>query len=312
MKEQSFISAVVYVRNNEKHIGAFLNNLTLFLQDNYANSEIVCVNDGSADDSVIEIRNAADKAGNTSICIINMGYFHGLELAMNAGVDIAIGDFVIEFDNCDIDYDMSLIGEVYGRVLEGYDVVSANPDKKEKLSSRLFYKMVKKYSDLSISLHTESFRIVSRRMINRIKAMNSTTPYRKIIYASAGLRTSSITYTPKRTNLSLGRDKHESNKYRRRLATDSLLLFTQVGDRVSLGMTLLMMIISILMVIYAVIVYLIGKPIEGWTTTVLFLSVAFFGLFAILTVVIKYLQLLLNLVFKRKQYNFESIEKLTK
>ena len=98
MKEQSFISAVVYVRNNEKHIGAFLNNLTLFLQDNYANSEIVCVNDGSADDSVIEIRNAADKAGNTSICIINMGYFHGLELAMNAGVDIAIGDFVIEFE----------------------------------------------------------------------------------------------------------------------------------------------------------------------------------------------------------------------
>ena len=42
------------------------------------------------------------------------------------------------------------------------------------------------------------------------------------------------------------------------------------------------------------------------------LSVAFFALFGILTVIIKYLQLLVDLVFKRKQYNFESIEKLTK
>ena len=44
----------------------------------------------------------------------------------------------------------------------------------------------------------------------------------------------------------------------------------------------------------------------------LFLSAAFFGLFAILTIVIKYLQLLIQLIHKRKNYSFESIEKLTK
>ena len=64
--------------------------------------------------------------------------------------------------------------------------------------------------------------------------------------------------------------------------------------------------------IYSLVTYFMVHPVEGWTTTILFLSVAFFGLFAILTIIIKYLQLLLNMIFKRKHYSFESIEKLTK
>ena len=73
-----------------------------------------------------------------------------------------------------------------------------------------------------------------------------------------------------------------------------------------------MMLISLFMLAYTVVIYFIGHPIEGWTTTVLFLAVAFLGLFGILTVIVKYLQIIVDLVFKRKQYNFESIEKLTK
>jgi len=66
------------------------------------------------------------------------------------------------------------------------------------------------------------------------------------------------------------------------------------------------------MIAYSIAIFLMANPVSGWTTTILFLSVAFFGLFAILTIVIKYLQLLVNLVFKRKHYSFEGIEKLTK
>lgn len=77
-------------------------------------------------------------------------------------------------------------------------------------------------------------------------------------------------------------------------------------------MTILMMCMSIFMIAYSIIIYATSNPVAGWTTTILFLSVGFFGLFGILTIVIKYLQLLVDLVFKRKQYSFESIEKLTK
>ena len=77
-------------------------------------------------------------------------------------------------------------------------------------------------------------------------------------------------------------------------------------------MTVLMMIMSVCMVVYSVVTYLTAHPVAGWTTTILFLSIVFFGLFGILTVIIKYLQLLIELVFKRKRYSFESIEKVTK
>ena len=77
-------------------------------------------------------------------------------------------------------------------------------------------------------------------------------------------------------------------------------------------MTVIMMLCSIFMVVYSLAVYLTSNPVAGWTTTVLFLSVSLFGLFGVLTVIIKYLQILINLVFRRKQYSFESIEKITK
>ena len=77
-------------------------------------------------------------------------------------------------------------------------------------------------------------------------------------------------------------------------------------------MTALMMLISIFMIVYSVVIYATSHPVAGWTTTILFLSIAFFGLFGVLTMVIKYLQLIIDLVFKRKHYSFESIEKLTK
>jgi len=72
-----------------------------------------------------------------------------------------------------------------------------------------------------------------------------------------------------------------------------------------------MMFVSLFMLVYTVAAYLVIHPVAGWTTTVLFLSVGFLGLFGILTIVIKYLQLLVRLVFRRKQYTFESVEKLT-
>ena len=91
-----------------------------------------------------------------------------------------------------------------------------------------------------------------------------------------------------------------------------LLLFTNIGFAFSKLMTSLMMIISVFMAVYTVFVFAMGNTVAGWTTTILFLSVAFLSLFAILTIIVKYLQLLLDLTFKRTKYSFEDIQKLTK
>lgn len=309
-KEKNFASAVIYVHNAEERIDSFLKMVIKVMEENFEHAEIICVNDASDDESLSVIRQVSRMSTQTSISVINMSYFHGLELAMDAGVDMAIGDFVFEFDNTNLNFDPSVVMEIYHHSLRGYDIVSASADAKEKFTSRLFYRIFDRYAELSYKMTTESFRVLSRRVINRIGAMNKMIPYRKAVYANCGLKTDQIRYRVVENKDGIT-DRKEKG-YRMGLAVDSLLLFTEFGYRFSVAMTVLMMLISVFMTVYSLIMYFILHPVEGWTTTILFLSVAFFGLFGILTIIVKYLQLLIDIVFKRKHYSFESIEKLTK
>ena len=282
--EKNFISAVIYVHNAEKRIGTFLKEIIDLLENNFQHSEIICVNDASEDESLEELKKVSTKAASVSVSVINMSYFHGLELAMNAGMDMAVGDFVFEFDNTCLDFNSSVIMDIYYRALEGYDIVSASPDRKEKISSGIFYRVFDRYAE------------------------NRTILYRKAVYANSGLKMDKLKYmvTDERRQHP---DKKERN-YRSGLAVDSLVLFTEIGYRFSMNMRVVMMLVSAFMLVYSLVTYLTRHPVEGWTTTILFLSVVFLGLFGILTVIVKYLQLLLNLLFKRKHYSFENVEKL--
>ncbi len=312
--EKNFASAVIYVHNAEARIGGFLEAIAGILKQNFEHAELICVNDCSGDGSLDAIRKVRERVPGISITVVNMSYFHGLELAMNAGMDLAIGDFVFEFDQTLMDFQPELVMDVYRRCLEGFDIVSASPDKREKLSSRLFYRVFRHYANIPYEMTTESFRVLSRRVINRISSMNKTAPYRKAVYASCGLKTDTLRYRAlekaKGEDTVHAQSDRQEKRYRMELAADALLLFTQVGYRFSMSMTIVMMLISVFMIVYSLVMYVVIHPVEGWTTTILFLSVAFFGLFGILTIIIKYLQLLMDLVFKRKHYSFESVEKL--
>lgn len=131
-----------------------------------------------------------------------------------------------------------------------------------------------------------------------------------MLYANCGLLADCISYTPSQK---LERSfSDEQAKMRRTLAVDSLVLFTNIGYKAAVTMTGVMMVATLAAAIYAVAVFALGNPIQGWTTTILFLAVSFFGLFSILTIIIKYLSLILQLVFKKQKYSFSSIEKITK
>ncbi len=309
-KEKNFVSSIIYVHNAEKRVADFLKSIIEIMEENFEHSEIICVNDCSDDDSVAEIRKCSEIAKTTCVSVVNMSYFHGLELAMNAGMDLSIGDFVFEFDNTFLDFGPETVMQIYRKTLEGVDIVSASPDKQVSISSRIFYKVYSKFSNTSYKMTTESFRVLSRRVINRISSMNKTIPYRKAIYAGSGLKSGNIKYSPKPISYE-GKDKREK-EYRSGLAVDTLILFTGLGYSFAKAMTALMMLVSVFMIFYSVVIFVTAHPVEGWTTTIMFLSVAFFGLFFVLTIIVKYMQLLVNLVFKRKSYSFESIEKLTR
>lgn len=308
MKEKNFISAVIYVHNDAAVIEEFLKTVIYVLENNFEHSEIICVNDYSTDNSVDIVRNMGSKAHDTTITVLNMSYFHGVEAAMNAGMDLAIGDFVMEFDACIFDFEAAEIMRVYRKSLEGYDIVSASPDKKQRFSSNLFYRIFNQFTNFTYQLGTERFRVLSRRVINRISSMNKSVPYRKAVYANCGLKTVNIRYQPMRA-VAVKDDKAE-RRYRTDLAVNSMILFTGIGYQFAVTMTILMMLVAVAVAVYSAVVYLFSTPVAGWTTTIFFMSFAFFGLFGILTIIIKYLQILVDLVFRRRKYSFESIEKI--
>ena len=310
-KEKNFVSAVVYIHNEEKRIPNFLNKILEIFQRNFEHAEIICVNDHSGDESVVKIKDISQNklGGLVSVSLLNLSYFHGVETAMSAGVDMAIGDFVFEFDSLNFDFDDDLIMKTYRHSIDkGYDIVSTVPNKKEKFTSAIFYKLVEKLTNSSDRMYTERFRLLSRRAVNRIGSMNKTILYRKILYMNCGLKTDIIRYDTVNAEKEVFDNKVRG--YRTSLAIDSLILFTELGYKFSFTMTIFMMLISVIMLFYSAFIYFTSNPIEGWTTTILFLAVAFFGLFGILTIVIKYLQIIVDLIFKKKRYTFESIEKL--
>lgn len=313
-KEKNFISAVVYVHNCGRQIGEFLSKLIYILECNFENSEIICVNDYSLDDSVDIIREVSHKAMHTSVSIIHMSYFHGLERSMNAGGGLAIGDYVFEFDVPALNFDPSVVLEIYNKALEGYDIVSACAKNNERFFSGLFYAIMNRDLEFGYKLHTENFRILSRRAINRTGAMTRQTPYRKAAYYTSGLKIFSIRYNVTGElpgNIFNKYDKQE-RIFRKNLAVDSLILYTKIAYRLTRAMTYVMAVLMVMVMAYSFIIYMTGKPVEGWTSTILFLSVSFGALFFILSFVVKYLDIILELVFKKEQYSYESIEKLTR
>lgn len=304
-KEKKFISVVVYVYNDEEYLKTFINMIHNVFCANFENTEMIFVNDASNDNTVQLIKNFFKGKTEISQTIVNMSYYHGVEQSMNAGVDIAIGDYVFEFDSIIVDYNENTIIDIYRKLLEGYDIVSAIPSNKTKFASKVFYNILKKFGNYKYKLETDRFRVLSRRLINRIHDYNKAVFYRKVIYEDSGLGGYKLYY-----DIVPGVQKKDSNKYKLELAIDSLLVFTNVGFVICSVITIGVMILMLLTVIYALLFKLLNKPVAGWTSTVIFISIGFFCLFAILTIVVKYLQLLIDLQVKRKKYNYNSIEKI--
>lgn len=307
-KEENFISAVIYVNNNERTLKQLLKKIQTVLEENFNKYEIICVNDASTDGSVKIIKEFAKMSKDKKISVINMSYYQGLEKSMDAGVDLSIGDFVYEFDNIYDDFSEKIIKDIYDICLKGYDIVSASFKSKNFNPSNIFYKVFNRYANLEYKLQTESFRIISRRAINRVNSINKNIVYRKAVYANCGLKMINVGYEPiKKVK------KHVSKKCkidRANTAINSLILFTNIGYKVSLFLSILMLLASLFVAIYAVVVFINNNPVQGWTTTILFLSFGFFGIFSLITIAIKYLDTLIDLQFKKKLYLIESIDKL--
>lgn len=303
-KETSFISSVIYVKNNQDNIEKFISKLYTILDSNFNKFEIIIVNDGSQDDTISIIQNYANSKINNVFSVINMSFTQGLEKSMSAGLDIAIGDFLIEFDSIDFELEENFVLESFQMILNGNDIVSVIT-KSRRFTSKIFYFLINKFSKNQYLINSDVIRILSRRAINRVTGLSTIMHYRKALYANSGLKSSKII---KKINIS---KKHSSlNEDRSEVALTSLIIFTDVAYKFSLFISIVLMFASLVTAVYTLIFYFIERSVEGFTTMMLFLSFSFFGLFLLITLIIKYLSILVNLVFLKQKYLVQSIDKL--
>ena len=308
--ENKFVSVVVYLHNEETAVESFLDSVIPSISDLFSKYEIICVDDACSDGTVEKIRSYAHERHLEGIVsVIHMGYYQGIEPSMNAGRDIAIGDFVYEFDHIVIDYDKKLIGDVYRKMLEGFDIVSATGLRKGRPTSRLFYSLFNKFSKSFAKIGPETFRIVSRRAINRIKTIGTHIPYRKAVYANCGLNMTTISYNV--VSDPSGNNSKASFYERGELALDSFIYFTNIMERISAVLSGGFLIATVFCLIYSIIDHFYGENIaSGWPSLMSFMSIGFFGVFALLTIILKYLSVMLNLIFRQQRYMVADIEKI--
>lgn len=310
MKENNFISLVLYFYNiDEEKVMSLPQKISAGLISNFKNYEIIIVNDGENTKKVDKFVKELNKyTAHNTISIINFSSYVGIEKAMIAGDDLAIGDYIFEFDMLNADFSQNMLMEAYRTALKGNDIVSVLPIKAHNsLSASLFYTLYNRGVNEDQHIDSELYRVVSRRAFNRTKAMARSIAYRKACYAACGLKKCTLV-----DKTAEGYKVFDSKQkfYRINLGIDSLMIFTNIIQKFSFFISLLFLILTVAISVYVVGVFTLSRPVAGWTPIMAYLSLGFFGVFALLTIVLKYLSVILNMIFKSENHLIESIKKI--
>ena len=94
-ESKPLVSVVLPIYNVEKYLPKCLDSV---VGQSYENIEIICVNDGSPDNSIAVLESYAEK--DSRIIIINQENT-GLSGARNTGIEAATGDYIIFLDSDD-------------------------------------------------------------------------------------------------------------------------------------------------------------------------------------------------------------------
>jgi len=307
-KEKNFISIVIHFKNEEDHIQKFLLSIDGLLKEKFEAYEIIIVNNNSDSSALQSVKGIVPDI-NGNVILVDLAWDHDLETAMLAGINVAIGDFVMEFDSPKIDYDNHEVWSIYQKCLEGYDIVAASSNHPVKFSSKLFYNYLNKVSYRKMELTTESFRIISRRALNRVLQSTQKLRYRKALYHYSGFDTHISYYKP----INAERPEQDiSIREKMKFAMDILVGYSNIGTRIASGLSFFFFILSLLAVAYTIYSYLTYEGIQlGWTTTMLFLSGSFTGIFLILALLSRYLVVILREVQNSPDFIYKSVDRLS-
>jgi dolichol-phosphate mannosyltransferase len=303
---KTFASLVLYVRNEQGTVAETLARLGDFLRAHFELYELVVVDDAS-DDATLERARAEAVRGRHPVTVVQLARRHGVEAGMQAALERAVGDWVFELESSAVDFELSLLEQMYEQASEGFEIVTAAGDEGSR-RSRLFYGVVNRYADLEHPLRTVRVRLTSRRSLNAMLTMKEKVRYRKALYAFVGARQHHLIYEPVPSE-SARRVAHRLDREKTSLAFDVLLSFSGFGLRLAHRLSFGFGLVSVLALAYAVFVYLFQENVvQGWTTVTVIASTGFAGVFLVLGLLGEYLARILIEVRARPLYSVRAAD----
>ena len=159
--------------------------------------EIVCVDDGSRDDTFDRLVERARTDPRLKLVALTRNF--GKEAALTAGIEAATGDLVVPLD-ADLQDPPELIGEFVTLWEQGYDMVygvradRASDTPMKRFSAHSFYRLFNRLSDFRIPESTGDFRLMDRRVVEALRQLPERNRFMKGLFAWVGYRQVGVAY----------------------------------------------------------------------------------------------------------------------
>lgn len=191
------ISVIVPFYNESSGVVPLYKKLSSVLEQIGMPWEILCINDGSQDQTLFELLDLHKK--DPRVVVIDLSRNFGKESALTAGIDWAQGDVAIPLD-ADLQDPPEMIPVMISKWREGFDIVNAVRTSRKgdslfkRLTAYLFYRVINRFSQVEIPKDVGDFRLISRPVLEAVKSLPERRRFMKGIFAWVGFRSVSIFY----------------------------------------------------------------------------------------------------------------------
>ena len=237
--------------------------------------EFMLINDGSTDQTLQRMKELQQQ--DSRYHYIDLSRNYGKEIAIMAGIDHAQGDAIIIMD-ADMQHPVSVIPEMLRYWEEGYDDVYAQRKSSDeswlkRQTSKLYYRILQKSTNIAIQKDTGDFRLLDRKCIDALKQMRETDRNNKGMFSWIGFKKIGISY--QQNQRQHGKTKWSYYKLLN-LALTGITSFTTTPLRFASVFGIIVSLLAFLYLVYIVIKTLLyGDPVQGYPTlmvTILFLG----------------------------------------
>jgi len=277
----SKISFVIPVFNEEKNLNEIAGLIIKYISTLSLEYEIIFVNDASTDDSLKILKQISEK--NQNVKYISFSRNFGQQAALTAGIDFARGDAVISMD-ADLQDPPELIPEMIKEWEKGNEVVlmrrlSRHERFIKKTTAKLYYALLKRFSDQKITGNIGEFRLVDRKVAKELIRLKEKGRYLRGMVHWMGFQYSIIDFDrPNRVNGETGFTLLQMV----RLGMNGILNFSILPLRIGLILGLITILMGISFMAYIIYDSVFNNeyyPLYKWLSVV---SLIFMGLLFIL------------------------------